>query len=258
MPSVVVIGTGNVARHLCAAWSDHSDIRLIQIIGRTIPDKPVIKGMPVTLIKDIDPDADCYIFAVSDAAISTVNQSVSLGDKLVLHTSGSVDMDVLKPYMHRGVFYPLQTFSSGRTIDLSSIPIFLETNLEGDKQLLQRLASSISGNIHWIDSPTRRQLHLSAIYINNFTNHLLYLSRERCRELDLDPGVLNPLLQETIAKAIAMGPYEAQTGPARRGDSMVIESHLDMIGDPIQQEIYNIISQSIQSTYENELQKLAE
>jgi predicted short-subunit dehydrogenase-like oxidoreductase (DUF2520 family) len=166
-------------------------------------------------------------------------------------------MKALEPHTHRGVFYPLQTLSAEREVSLSNVPIFLEANEDKDKRILQHMADSLSGRSHWLDSQKRRQLHLAAIFLNNFTNHLLFLSGERCRELNIDPSMLHPLLEETVAKAIALGPYKAQTGPARRGDSAVIQEHLDIIEDPEQQQIYEAISQSIQSTYENELQKLA-
>lgn len=257
MLSVVVIGTGNVARQLCLAWQDSDSVEVVQIIGRSIPKEPVFEGHLINLMKDLSHDADCYIIAVSDSSILTVNQHITVFDKLVVHTAGSISIDTLKPHVRRGVFYPLQTFSAGREVDFSTVPVFLETSEDGDKKILQQMADSLSGRSHWLDSDKRRQLHLAAVYLNNFTNHLLFLSGEQCRPLGINPSMLHPLLQETVAKAMALGPYKAQTGPARRGDNAVIQEHMELIEDPMQQEIYKVISQSIQSTYGNELQKHA-
>ena len=258
MLSVVVIGTGNVARQLCQAWTKHPKVKVLQVIGRKESQQPRFEGIPISNFGAINPDADYYIIAVSDKAISSVYQQIKHHNKLIVHTSGSIAMDALISHSRRGVFYPLQTFSKGREVDLSTTPFLLECIEDDDREKLEQLAMTLSDNIHWIDSATRRHIHLSAVYLNNFVNHLIYLSQKQCNEMDLDPGILNPLLQETVAKAIDFGPYEAQTGPARRGDDEVTRQHLQMLEDPLQREVYSIISQSIQSTYENELQKFTQ
>ena len=256
MLSVVVIGTGNVARQLCLAWQDNSTVKVVQVVGRT-PDKDrILEGHKVTSIGEIVTHADCYIIAVSDSAIATVSQDLTVSDVLVVHTSGSVSIDALKEHHRRAVLYPLQTMSSGREVDFTQIPVFLETFQDGDRAVLEQLADSLSDTSYWIDSVNRRQLHVTAVFLNNFTNHLHHLAELRCKEVGIDPSVLQPLLEETVSKAIEMGPYRAQTGPARRGDLNVMEDHIKMIEDRTQREIYRILSQSIQSTYENELQKL--
>ena len=257
MITVVLIGTGNMARQLCLAWQNNSVARVVQVIGRNPGGSSKFEGHPVASIQALIPDADFYIIAVSDSSISAVSQHIKKVDGLIVHTSGSISIDVLAKHERTGVLYPLQTMSSGRKVDFSQVPVFLETKKAEDKGILQRLAESLKASSHWIHSNERRQLHLSAVYLNNFTNHLIYLSGERCKAIGMDPEILYPLLEETVAKAIAIGPFEAQTGPARRGDHTVIDEHLSMIEDATQQEIYRIFSQSIQTTYTDELQKLA-
>lgn len=256
MLRVVLIGTGNVARQLCLAWKTNASVRVVQVVGRTKAENPELEGHPISPFEAILSDADCYIIAVNDSSIKSVNERITISEGLVVHTSGSISMDSLAPRPNRGVMYPLQTFSSGRDLDMSAVPFFLEAHDPDDKKVLEGVAASLSNKIHWLDSSRRRKLHVSAIFLNNFSNHLLYVSGQLCKEIGVDPEVLRPLLKETVAKAVDIGPYAAQTGPARRGDREVIEGHLDLIGDPAQREIYKAISQSIQTTYENELQKL--
>jgi len=56
------------------------------------------------------------------------------------------------------------------------------------------------------------------------------------------------LLKETIAKAEILGPYEAQSGPARRNDVHTIETHLHQLTGSAQ-KIYADITESILKTY---------
>lgn len=251
MLTVVVIGTGNLAQQLVKDWKDHDQIRVLGVAGRTGKRRPALKGLKVTPLDAIESGADIYIIAVNDSAITTVSQNIKHVDGLVVHTAGSMAIDALNSHERRGVFYPLQTFSTLRDIDFSEVPFFLEVNNEEDQDTLTRLAMSLSKNVNWLSSPKRKKLHLAAVFLNNFTNHLLYQSGTLCEAMDLDREVLYPLLRETLEKAIALGAYDAQTGPARRGDSEVIQAHLEMIHDPLQKQIYQVISDSIQTTYEN-------
>jgi predicted short-subunit dehydrogenase-like oxidoreductase (DUF2520 family) len=63
--------------------------------------------------------------------------------------------------------------------------------------------------------------------------------------------ILEPLIRETTRKALAMDPGLAQTGPARRRDTAVIEKHLQLLaGIPEYENLYRILSNSIMKQYE--------
>ena len=68
----------------------------------------------------------------------------------------------------------------------------------------------------------------------------------------LDQQILEPLMKETLEKAIAMGAVHAQTGPARRGDDDTLNSHLELL-EQTDRDMYIAISQSIKNAYENKL-----
>ncbi len=58
--------------------------------------------------------------------------------------------------------------------------------------------------------------------------------------------VLLPLIDETASKVHTLTPYEAQTGPAVRGDKVVMRNHMDALeGDSELCEIYERISNYI-------------
>lgn len=196
--------------------------------------------------------AEVVLIAVPDAALATVaaELEVKLGT-VVAHTSGSQPLHILAAVSgaHTGIFYPLQTFSKAKSVDLKSVPILVEAQNEDTLQLLQELAQSISDTVEAVAPDARRQLHLAAVFACNFTNHLLGISRQLLQEADLPLQLLQPLIQETITKAMQHDPYAVQTGPASRHDQNVIETHLHMLRQhPQLQELYHLLTQSIQAT----------
>ena len=69
------------------------------------------------------------------------------------------------------------------------------------------------------------------------------------REVGADISVLRPLIEETVRKAMSMRPALGQTGPARRGDTGVIEKHKSLLL-PDEAEIYGLLSNHIIEYYE--------
>jgi predicted short-subunit dehydrogenase-like oxidoreductase (DUF2520 family) len=198
-------------------------------------------------------EADIYLLAVSDQAITSVMDHYIGSKALFVHTSGAMGLEVLNSVHRKGVLYPLQTFSKEREIKFESIPICIETALEADSTLLSSLARALSNQVLEISTEKRRALHLAAVYINNFSNHMIYLGETLCKKAGLSENLLHPLLRETCEKVQDLSAYEAQTGPARRNDIQTQEAHLNLLPEVTDQKLYKIISESIQRTYEQEL-----
>jgi predicted short-subunit dehydrogenase-like oxidoreductase (DUF2520 family) len=197
--------------------------------------------------------ADIYIMAISDEAISPVSRILKIDKGLVVHTAGSIGMDALAKHARRGVLYPLQTLSGILPEKMGDIPICIEASHEGDYQILERLARCISGRVVRVNSAQRKQLHLAAVFANNFSNHMFYLSSEICEDHGVSFDLIRPLIRESCVKVMSQSPYEAQTGPARRGDLKTLDEHLDMLESPRLRTIYSTLSESIQQTYGKEL-----
>ena len=153
----------------------------------------------------------------------------------------------------RGVFYPLQTFTKGRLLDFSTIPICIEASDNESLALLRLLGEAISQNIYDINSDQRKKLHLAAVFANNFSNHLFHISETLCEKEDLPFELLKPLILETVKKLETLSPKDAQTGPARRDDSISIEKHLELLTNTNHKKIYTLLSEAITKTYEKEL-----
>lgn len=254
MTTIVLIGSGNVATHLFKVFSASESIKIIQVVGRNERTLERFEGAEA-MSTDFNgiKDADIYIIAVSDDSILSVSQHLSDKNGLIVHTSGSKTIDELSSHARRGVFYPLQTFSHFREIDFKKVPICLEARQESDFNLLQNLASQISDKVYEVSSDQRRSLHLSAVFVNNFTNHLIHIGNRICLENSLPFEMLQPLLQETVSKLNEISPYDSQTGPARRGDLKTMQNQMDQLKNRDDQEIYRVLSRSIQKTYGKKL-----
>jgi predicted short-subunit dehydrogenase-like oxidoreductase (DUF2520 family) len=171
-------------------------------------------------------------------------------DAIVVHTAGSVAIDAIPRPGRRGILYPFQSFSSGRIIRLRDVPIFVEADNEDVAKFLTNFASLISSRVEYADSKRRGKIHLSGVFVNNFTNHLYGIATEIVNDEGLSFDVLRPIISETASKAIASGdPFAVQTGPAIRGDRVVTDKHLHLLErDDTKKQIYNDITDSIWET----------
>ena len=248
MINVIIIGSGNVAQHLIHAFYKSKKIDLVQVFSRQKESIiPLLDSHKITDNYADLAEADLYILAVSDDAIAAVSSQLPFENRLVVHTSGSISIDLLDNKNRRGVFYPVQTFSKNVAVDFSEIPICLESENEVDFDLLEKVAYSISNKVFKISEVQRQALHVSAVFVNNFVNQLYQIGNEICLENNIPFEVLKPLILETANKGTTLSPKEVQTGPASRNDNTTIERHLNFLSDENRKNIYKIITQSIQN-----------
>ena len=246
---VALVGAGNLATNLAVALQEAGHT-IVQVFSRTRQSAELLAERvgtsAITDLHQLASDADLYIVSISDSALSTLDFSAFPPQALVVHTAGSIPMDVI-PLSRRGVFYPMQTFSRQRIVDFSDIPIFVEASSEDDTTFLFDFARTINNKVYRLSSADRIYLHLAAVYCSNFVNHCYALSEEILRQHGLPFSVMLPLVDEVAAKVHQVSPQEAQTGPAIRHDYNVIRHHLSLLEDqPRLQEIYEIMSESIQ------------
>lgn len=253
MIKIVLLGAGNVASHLAKAFLASNAVELIQIYNRSKKNlKQFESQINTTTNLNALAKADIYIIAIPDDEISSFSVKLDTQDALVAHTSGSVAMLALAKKHRSAVFYPLQTFTKGKDIDFKNIPICIEAENKKDLTILEKLATTISDKVYKINSKQRKNLHVAAVFVNNFTNHLYHIGHQICNENNVPFEILAPLIQETANKIQELTPFEAQTGPAKRDDTQTIATHLAMLNKE-QQEIYKLITQSITKTYGKKL-----
>lgn len=254
---ITIIGSGNVACHLGKALATHFTIDAV--FSRNIDNAQQLAKSLGTVatneITKIPRNSDLYLISVSDDAIQPVVQSLNNIGGLVVHTSGSTPMTILASFARHGVFYPFQTFSKHKTVDMNQVPILIEANNHGDAELLARVASSISANVSKATSEQRQKLHIAAVFACNFANHLYTIAGDILDDANLNFNLLHPLISETAKKACTSKPSSVQTGPAVRGDSGIVNKHLEMLsGQKENQQIYRILSDSIAARHKVKLE----
>lgn len=245
MISITILGSGNVAQNLFEAFLASNNVSITQVVGRNISNLDFFKGrVNLATYTDELQLADVYIMAISDDAIGAVAAKLKLKGLLV-HTSGAVGLSDLKNHKRIGVFYPLQTFTLGKFLNFSDIPICVESNSEDDLELLKRLGSTLSTRVTAISSEQRKALHVSAVYVNNFTNYMYTIGQDICLQNEVEFSMLQPLIKETAEKITTIKPFDAQTGPAKREDQKTLHAHLNLLDDKNHREIYTLLSNSI-------------
>lgn len=247
--NVVMIGTGNVATVLCKLMyaKGHS---IKQVVGRDEIKvnqlANLVQAESCIDIKNIKRDADIYIIAIVDDAVADVVNELYLQDKLLIHTAGSLSKHVLQnASSNYGVLWPLQTLRK-ETNHLPEIPFIVDGSSELVINRLQNFAQTLSSKCFVANDEARIQLHLGAVVVSNFTNHLFALADDFCKKEQLDFQLLLPLINETVLRLANHAPKDVQTGPAVRGDFETVEKHLQFLNNyPELQEFYNIFSKRI-------------
>jgi len=247
---ITLIGSGNVATHLGAAFKNAGHC-IVQVYSRNAHNAALlayhISAEAIDDLNGIDPNTDIFIVSVSDDAIGGIAQQLSKHNKLIAHTSGATDLfNILAFTDNAGVFYPLQTFSKTKEVDFLTVPLCIEGANESIIKTLKELAQSISNNVYEIDSTQRKTLHLAAVFACNFPNYLYRVAQELLADQRIDFNLLRPLILETAKKVQTNLPANVQTGPAVRNDQKTMEAHLALLNyEPEWGQLYRLLSQGI-------------
>lgn len=231
---VLLVGAGNVASTLAGPLAKHFNLVgwANRTPGRLLPLLPDRRVKVLGLSEAANVAADVVIVAVADSAINDVTRTIGkLKDSpLCLLTSGTVGMEALMPLSDRvGVLYPLQTFTGGFDVDIAEVPFFTEAAVQADLAAVDDIASGLGARVCHANAEKRRTLHIAGVLSNNFVNILLEHTQNILQADGFDLEVVHPLVRMTVRKAFAIGPHAAQTGPARRGDSDVMQSQLNRV-----------------------------
>lgn len=250
---IAFIGAGNLATHLAIKLFD-SGHQITQIYSRTVESAKKLAervGASYSInISEIADQADLYIFSVKDSVLEALIREMPHHNGLWLHTAGSMSADMFKAEMDNfGVLYPLQTFSKEKPLNWNDIPIFIEANNEEVLLKIRTLAADLSDKIYNLPSEKRIYIHASAVFACNFVNHMYDQAKRLTDSIDVPFDVLLPLIKETCDKIYSIPPHEAQTGPAVRFDTNVMQKHLDLLTDEDASELYKLISRSIYNSF---------
>lgn len=194
-------------------------------------------------------EGDVVVMAISDANIINSANAVDKHGITVIHCSGATALLPLQQ-ASTAVFYPLQTFSGHGNVDWSEIPVFLEFSNKNSEKILHELANRLgakSENLKICDSNKRLQIHLAAVFANNFTQAQVAIADQLLKDSNLSLEVLLPILKRMANQWGELDSIEAITGPAVRRDQATIQKHLAALEDkPSYKKLYMDLTEIIQ------------
>lgn len=247
---IVIIGSGNVATVMGRKVLDAGH-RILQVAGRNALEVEALARSlhaPAADLNNIDMQAMLYILCISDKALPSVHQWFQHPKAIVVHTAGSVSIEVLKPVARNyGVLWPLQSIRK-EADPIPPFPLIIDANTPECLTVLQDFGSTISPDLQQMNDGTRSKMHLAAVAAGNFSNHLFALVKDYCDAEQLNMNLLLPLLRETVNRMQYVHPRAMQTGPAIRGDQATMDKHLEMLGKyPELEQLYRLFSNLIRS-----------
>lgn len=255
LDEIVFIGAGNVATHLAKALHE-AGYRISQVWSRNgasavcLADK--VGATVLQNLSDLQPAATLYVFSLKDDAYAEVSAQLPTLDGAAVHTSGTLSIEIFAPYFKEyGVWYPLQTFSKEKPVEIAKVPFVIHSNTENLQNRLISITQKLNAVFFLLNDFQRKQLHIAAVVANNFTNHLWRLAFEYLEKNEISSEILHPLMNESLEKAMAIGPKNAQTGPAVRGDVALVHQHLETLSNEGEEHlatIYKLLSDSIMNS----------
>ena len=250
MIKIILLGAGNVGHHLSKAFNKSTEIDLVQWYSRD-NSKVSYNDIDTEIINDLSKikSADIYVISISDSYVGEISEKLNVSEKLVVHTSGSLDLSIIDSKNRRGVFYPLQTLSKNKEIELAKVPICIESENNKDLVLLETISKYIGCKTYKIDYNERKILHLAAIFSNNFVNHMFTIAKEILDDKNLDFNILKPLINETVDKIHKLDPENAQTGPAIRNNNEIILNHIKTLKKDDHKKLYELMTKLIKDKY---------
>jgi len=253
--NMFIYGTGNMAWAL-ARGLQREGIAVAGIYGRHRENaEELCRRLDVPYCENIgeaSKPGDTVILAVKDDALAALNTTLRLPGRMVVHTAGSVDLAAIDDISeYTGVFYPMERVIKFKDPDFKSVPLCIESRSPKKLAGLRALAEKLSEQVFEISSEQRKNLHLAAVFVSNFTTHILTLGGDLLNRYHLPPTILDSLVRTTFDNLTVGNAPERQTGPARRADIKIIWNHICQLekDQPELAELYKLLSFGILKRY---------
>ena len=207
-----IIGPGRAGRSLSAALEGREGFELRGILGRSDPPAGAAHGV------------DLLVVATSDDVVATVASSVApCATTVVAHLSGSLGLEVLDGHPRRGSLHPLVPLPTPE-VGCDRLRSGIAFAVSGDP-LVAEVVRALGGTAFAVGDAERARYHAAAAIA---ANHLVALTGQVERvaaSVGLPLYAFEALMLSALDDAISLGPREALTGPAARGDRETVGRH---------------------------------
>ena len=215
MPTILVVGPGRAGRSLAAALSSRG-WTVTGFLGRGDDVSHAARGV------------DALVIATPDDAVAEVAAAVEpVATTTVLHLSGSLGLDALAPHPRRAALHPLVPLPNPE-VGAGRLASGVTFAVAGDP-IARTMADALSGRVVEVADDDRAAYHAAACIAANHVVALLGQVERVAASVGLDLESFLPLTRAALDDVAALGPHDALTGPARRGDWATLSRHLDAL-----------------------------
>ncbi|WP_116127415.1 DUF2520 domain-containing protein [Lewinella sp. IMCC34183] len=243
MSRIVIVGNGHLAWHLGGVLGPERARIVSRDPGSASEHRLVVSDYES--LRHEGPEA--VFLAVPDNHIATTSERLTgylPADIPVFHTSGATPAARISAFFdHRGVLWPIRSLRRGEVVtDWRDLPLVIYGSTDTAAEYLRHLAGRLSDTVAWLDDGQRAQLHLAAVFSNNFVTALYEVAYQLCAQEDIPFELLLPIIRNTAGQQDGRRPADRQTGAAARGDTATMERHLSLLDRPAYRQLYREIS----------------
>jgi len=241
---IAVLGAGRVGTALAVLWS-RAGHRIVAVAGGPATRERAATHLPDVAFRDpVDAaqDAGVVVIATPDATIAgmcaRIARAGALGtDVGVAHVSGATGLDALAPAASSGAttfsIHPLQTCPTVEA-GIERIPgAGFAVTSESDRGFAagEQLARDAGGRPFRLADDNKALYHAAGVFASNY----LVAITAMAQQLEADAGIddaseyLRTLQDATLDNIRRVGPAEALTGPAVRGDAGTVQRNLEAL-----------------------------
>ena len=241
---VAVVGAGRVGTALAVLLRRAGHV-VTAVSGRDATParaQRYLPGVPVLPAVEAASSADLVVLGVPDDALSET--ALTLAETVifrpgawVVHVSGASGLDVLAPVVAAGArrlaIHPLQTVPDveGALERIPGSAVAVTADDEEGSRLGERLALDVGGRPFRLADERRPLYHAAAVFASNYVVTAAGVAEELFREAGVpDPvAALLSLAGASLDNVARLGPAEALTGPAVRGDAGTVARNLEAL-----------------------------
>jgi predicted short-subunit dehydrogenase-like oxidoreductase (DUF2520 family) len=191
-----------------------------------------------TPIDELAATSDLILIAVSDRAIAEIAESIPETSAIIIHPSGAL------PALRGGFsLHPLKSLPPvGEPSDLQGTLLVFEG---AHRDVAESIATAAGARFAEISAEAKIRYHAGAVFGSNYIAALLDVAEELIG-IDGAREDIASLARSAIDNWAAHADGRRFTGPASRGDDVVIQRHLGALRDsPELAEIYRLLAARI-------------
>ncbi len=248
-PSVAIVGCGRVGTAL-ALFLNQAGYPIVALASKSpasaahLAEKVGCKRFG-TEAGELCRAAEQIVLTPPDSRIASVCQAIAkeggfADGAVVLHCSGALSSKILEAAKaqgaHTGSLHPLQSFASRDFVQNPFAGIIISA--EGDPQAVEAaraMTADLGAVFETIRTHEKALYHAAAVVASNYLVTLAHFSFDLLDQAGISGDrafdVLAPLIRGTLTNIEHGGPVQALTGPVARGDTEIVQNHLDALGE---------------------------